>query len=224
MEIHAGLGMSLRPYQSPGTESAGADAAHQEGTASSAGRETQTEAHAQSSEQPHTPDELRLIEQLRQRDREVRAHEQAHVAAGGRYVTSGPSYDYQTGPDGRQYAIGGEVQIDTSEERDPAATLEKAEALQRAALAPAEPSGQDLRVAAQARAMQIEAQRELRALEQADQQLRQLDGEQTASRARQQGQEVDTGAAAPTAQARLERRIAGLFAPAVSGERLNQFA
>lgn len=113
-----------------------------------------------------TPEELRLVQKLSQRDLEVRTHEQAHVAAGGQYVTSGPSYDYQTGPDGRRYAIGGEVGIDTSPiPGDPEATVEKARVLIRAALAPAEPSSQDQRVAASARSMEVEASSELVELE-----------------------------------------------------------
>lgn len=95
--------------------------------------------------------EARELQQLKARDREVRQHEQAHMAAGGQYVKGGPSFDYQKGPDGRRYAVGGEVQIDTSAVRgDPEATLRKMEVVMRAALAPAEPSGQDRAVAAQA--------------------------------------------------------------------------
>jgi hypothetical protein len=109
-----------------------------------------------------TADEQYEVQLLKQRDQEVRAHELAHVAAGGRYVTSAPSYDFQSGPDGRSYAIGGEVGIDTSAiAGDPGATLEKARTLARAALAPAEPSSQDQRVAAAAKTMEVEALREL---------------------------------------------------------------
>jgi len=92
-----------------------------------------------------------VIRQLRARDREVRAHEAAHVAAGGSLVRGGPSFTYQTGPDGRSYAIGGEVQIDASAvANDPQATLAKSSQIRAAALAPANPSAQDLRVAANA--------------------------------------------------------------------------
>jgi len=92
-----------------------------------------------------------IVRQLRARDREVRAHEGAHVAAGGGLVRGGPSYSYQTGPDGRQYAIGGEVQIDASPVADdPEATLIKSGQIRAAALAPANPSSQDLRVASNA--------------------------------------------------------------------------
>ena len=92
-----------------------------------------------------------LLSRLRARDREVRAHEAAHAAVGGSLVRGGPSYTLQRGPDGRSYAIGGEVQLDTSAvPNDPEATLQKSNQIRAAALAPAEPSPQDLRVAANA--------------------------------------------------------------------------
>lgn len=92
-----------------------------------------------------------ILRQLRARDREVRAHEAAHTAAGGSLVRGGPSYTFQTGPDGRSYAIGGEVQLDVSAvPNNPQATLAKASQIRAAALAPANPSAQDVRVAANA--------------------------------------------------------------------------
>ena len=92
-----------------------------------------------------------ILRELRARDREVRAHEAAHVAAGGSLVRGGPSFTLQRGPDGRSYAIGGEVQLDTSAVPDnPEATLRKSDQVRAAALAPAQPSPQDLRVAANA--------------------------------------------------------------------------
>lgn len=105
--------------------------------------------------------ERRQVAQLADRDREVRAHEMAHVAAGGGLVTRGASYSYQTGPDGQRYAIGGEVGIDTSAGKTPEETLAKAERIRAAALAPAEPSGQDRQVAAMAARMASEAQMEI---------------------------------------------------------------
>ena len=126
------------------------------------GEEDPTAAKAVNGESLSDED-LRVVEQLKQRDTEVRAHELAHVAAGGGHVTSGPSYSYQTGPDGKRYAIGGEVGIDTSmKSGDPEGNLEKARAIIRAAMAPAEPSSQDVRVAASAQAMQSRAQQEIR--------------------------------------------------------------
>lgn len=109
-----------------------------------------------------TPEEQEQVEKLKQRDAEVRRHEQAHLAAAGQHARGGPSFTYQRGPDGRSYAIGGEVSIDTSPEEDPQATINKARAIRRAALAPAEPSSTDRAVAAQASKMMIEAQQQLR--------------------------------------------------------------
>lgn len=101
--------------------------------------------------------ERQLVDQLAARDREVRAHEQAHQAAGGDLAGS-VSYTYQVGPDGKRYAVGGEVGIQAPvASGDPEADLEKAQTILRAAMAPAEPSGQDLRVAASARAMAASA-------------------------------------------------------------------
>ena len=78
--------------------------------------------------------EQQKIEELKARDRDVRAHEQAHLAAAGAHSKAGPSYEYQRGPDNRQYAVGGEVQIDTSEvSGDPQATIRKAQTIRRAA-------------------------------------------------------------------------------------------
>ncbi|MBL4666153.1 MAG: hypothetical protein JKY04_02155 [Sneathiella sp.] len=108
-----------------------------------------------------------LVDNLQERDTEVRAHEQAHASTGGAYAGS-PTYEYETGPDGRQYAIGGEVSIDTSPiAGDPSATISKMETIIRAALAPAEPSGQDRSVAATASKLKLEAQAELNAEKQA---------------------------------------------------------
>ncbi|EDY82832.1 hypothetical protein VDG1235_2455 [Verrucomicrobiia bacterium DG1235] len=101
--------------------------------------------------------EKKQVEELKQRDAEVRAHEQAHMAAAGSLAMGGPNYTFQTGPDGRQYAIGGNVKIDTSPGRTPEETLRKSQQIRAAALAPSDPSGQDLKVAAAASTMENEA-------------------------------------------------------------------
>ena len=101
------------------------------------------------------------ISRLSARDAEVRAHEQAHAAVGGQYAGA-PSYTFKRGPDGRSYAVAGEVSIDASPVNgDPEATLAKMQQVLRAALAPAEPSSADLRIAAQAQAALTEARAEL---------------------------------------------------------------
>lgn len=107
-------------------------------------------------------EQKRQVQELKRRDQEVKAHEAAHVAAGGAYVRGGASYTYQSGPDGKRYAVGGEVSIDTSPVRgDPQATIIKMETVRQAAFAPADPSGQDRAVAAQASATAAEARKEL---------------------------------------------------------------
>ena len=119
------------------------------------------EQRKQQAEKQRREAEQKIVDQLAARDREVRAHEQAHAAVGGQYASS-PTYTYQRGPDGVSYAIGGEVSIDTSPiPNDPEATLRKAEQIARAANAPAEPSGQDRAVAAQAAKMAQQARVEI---------------------------------------------------------------
>ncbi len=106
--------------------------------------------------------EQKQIEELAARDREVRAHEQAHAAVAGQHAGS-PTYTFVRGPDGVSYAVGGEVSIDTSPiPGDPEATIRKAQQISRAANAPADPSGQDRQVAAQAAQMEQQARIELR--------------------------------------------------------------
>jgi hypothetical protein len=105
--------------------------------------------------------EREVIRELAARDREVRAHEQAHAAVGGHHAGS-PTYQYKRGPDGVSYAVAGEVSISTSPiPGDPEATIRKAQQIARAAMAPAEPSPQDRRVAAEASRLEIQARAEL---------------------------------------------------------------
>ncbi|MCG8558918.1 MAG: hypothetical protein MI824_03880 [Hyphomicrobiales bacterium] len=127
-----------------------------------------------------TEGEERQVRELQQRDREVRAHEQAHAVAGGPYA-SPPSYQFTTGPDGKRYAVSGEVKIDSSPVRDnPEATIRKMDIVIRAALAPAEPSSQDLQVARQAQQERAKAQIELTRQKQEELEGRRDGGEPTA--------------------------------------------
>ncbi|MCU7932146.1 MAG: hypothetical protein KZQ90_15190 [Candidatus Thiodiazotropha sp. (ex Codakia rugifera)] len=111
---------------------------------------------------PLTPEEQAQVRELQKVDREVRAHEAAHRAAAGG-LASGGSYTYQTGPDGRNYAVGGEVSISASSTGTPREKLQQAETIRRAALAPADPSSQDRQVAAQAAATAAQARIEISA-------------------------------------------------------------
>ncbi len=118
-------------------------------------------ARQQEAERTQLEQDQHVIRELAARDREVRNHERAHAAVGGQHAGA-PTYTYQRGPDGISYAVGGEVPISTREvSGNPQATIEKAQQIRRAALAPAEPSPQDRRVAAKASQMEAEARQEL---------------------------------------------------------------
>lgn len=127
---------------------------------------SQQQQNGQSSNQSNSEEqleaeELAQIQKLRNRDREVRAHEQAHASVGG-VLAGAPNLNFTTGPDGNRYAVSGDVSIDISKvANDPEATIRKLEQVQRAALAPANPSSQDVRVAAQAAASENQARAEL---------------------------------------------------------------
>ena len=107
-----------------------------------------------------TPDQVRLVQELSQIDQKVRAHEAAHQAAAGS-LGGAVSFSYETGPDGKSYAVGGEVPVDMSSGRTPQETLSHAEQIRAAALAPADPSPQDLSVAAQASEMEAAAREQI---------------------------------------------------------------
>lgn len=98
--------------------------------------------------------ELQLIED------KVIAHEQAHMAAGGEF-TGGASYGYTVGPNGKRYITSGEVSISIPGGDDPESTLHALERVKAAALAPANPSGQDQRVAASASAKMMSLRTEI---------------------------------------------------------------
>ncbi len=109
-----------------------------------------------------TDQEKRQVRELRRRDREVRSHEQAHKAAAGPHA-GGASFAYTVGPDGRRYAVEGEVPVDLSPVKgDPQATIRKMQQIRQAALAPSDPSTADRQVAARARQVEREAQAKLK--------------------------------------------------------------
>ena len=133
------------------------------GQAESARENPKSKPDGKNSDNPQglSEQELKQLTELKARDREVRAHEAAHQAVGGQYAGA-MSFTYQRGPDGAQYAVGGEVSIDLSPvQGDPQATIEKMRVVRAAAMAPAEPSGQDRAVAAQAMQIMLQAQSEL---------------------------------------------------------------
>jgi hypothetical protein len=147
-----------------GTEQATSKASESESTDSS--RENNSsgevaEEKAATNEQQLTTEEQEQVRKLQARDADVRAHEAAHSAAAGSLATGGPSYDYQEGPDGVSYAVGGEVGISFGGGATPEERAANAEQAQRAATAPANPSGADRAVAARASQAAASARREI---------------------------------------------------------------
>ncbi|MBK9517568.1 MAG: hypothetical protein IPO09_09485 [Anaeromyxobacter sp.] len=143
-----------------------------------------------------TTEQQRQVTELRQRDAHVRQHEAAHQAAGGE-LTGAATFSYQVGPDGRSYAVGGEVPLQSRAGRTPDETIAIARRVRAAALAPSDPSAADLAAAAAATQMELRA----------SQQKRQG---QPGARAAGPGEERAAGATPPTRpapRADLERLI-----------------
>ncbi len=103
------------------------------------------------------PDQVQYVRELESIDRNVKAHEAAHIAAGAGVVSGGASYGYTRGPDGKMYATSGEVPISIKEGKTPKETIQNARQIVAAAMAPADPSPQDYKVAASAIQMENQA-------------------------------------------------------------------
>lgn len=128
---------------------------------STSSKKNAPETASKTTDKDLAPPEKKQVEELRKRDQEVKAHELAHVAAGGQYISGQINYSYQTGPDGQRYAVGGDVSIDMSEvPGDPSATVRKMQAVRMAAMAPASPSQTDRAVAAKATQIETKARME----------------------------------------------------------------
>lgn len=108
-----------------------------------------------------TATEQQEIIKLQRRDVEVRAHEQAHLSAAGQHAAGGARYTYEKGPDGKRYAVAGEVPIDLSRESTPEETIDKMQQVAKAALAPVNPSPADRQIAARANSIATQARMEL---------------------------------------------------------------
>ncbi|WP_457644251.1 putative metalloprotease CJM1_0395 family protein [Persephonella sp.] len=101
-----------------------------------------------------------IINQLKITEQKVKAHEMAHKIAGGD-LTGPVQYKYTKGPDGKLYITGGEVPIRIKEGKTPEETIQIAQKIKKAALAPANPSPQDRAVAAKASILEMKARMEL---------------------------------------------------------------
>lgn len=106
------------------------------------------------------PQQTQALNELKAIDRNVRAHEAAHVGAGGGVVAGGASYTYTRGPDGQMYATAGEVPIRMQKGKTPEETIQNARRIIAAAMAPSDPSPQDYKVAASAAQMEVSARAE----------------------------------------------------------------
>lgn len=205
-------------------------------------RQTQARRTEEAAQQRQLQAELQQIQKLAERDREVIAHEQAHNSVGGQYAKA-MSLTYERGPDGQNYAVAGEVSIDTGKiANDPQANLDKAQTIRRAALAPANPSSQDRKVAAQAIQMSMEAQaniqriqREEVAMESADndkqqdseQGKRQSEAERLDAKQKTQSDELEEQSTAQSAVADLQQvneRMARIQAQLVAISQLDEKA
>ncbi len=137
-------------------------------------------------------EEQQEVNRLKARDLEVKAHEQAHKSVGGAYAGS-ISYEYDQGPDGERYAVGGEVNIDVSPEKTPEATIAKMQQVKAAANAPANPSGQDRAVAAEAAATEVKARQEMAEANSSNSSKSKGEGEGTEGTAALNGAEAAAG-------------------------------
>lgn len=156
-------------------------------------------------------EDQQLVSRLSARDAEVRAHEAAHASVGGQF-TGSPSYSFQRGPDGVDYAVGGEVRISIpSGGASPEATLQALQQVRAAALAPAEPSEQDRQVAAQAasQAVELRAQITAQALEQDQQLLAEAAAEREAKAEQKQRDQTQSTEARQQDEQRLVRQQTG---------------
>lgn len=118
--------------------------------------------------QPTAPDGKPLtqaqqseVRKLQSRNRDVVAHEEAHKSVGGS-LAGAISYTYERGPNGKRYAVGGDVPIQISQDpNNPQNTIARMRQVIAAALAPVDPSAQDRAVAARATQIMVSAQRSL---------------------------------------------------------------
>jgi hypothetical protein len=90
----------------------------------------------------------RVLNKFKQTEVSVRTHEQTHASIG--LPVSPISYNYQEGPDGKMYVVGGSVRLDTSIPNDPKAAAFKMEQIKKASNGPVDLSGADISISTQA--------------------------------------------------------------------------
>lgn len=105
-----------------------------------------------------TSDEEAQVYELKAIDSKIKAHEMAHQS--GPAASGGASYSYTKGPDGVMYATAGEVPIEIKTGDTPQETMANMQDVIATALAPSDPSPQDLSIASKARVIMMKAQQE----------------------------------------------------------------
>ncbi len=95
----------------------------------------------------------RVLEKFKNVDANIRSHEQAHASL--TTTTSPIQYNYQQGPDGKMYAVGGHVRLDTSMPDDPKAAAIKLDQIKKSATANSDMSGADANIAIGANLMKM---------------------------------------------------------------------
>ena len=93
-------------------------------------------------------DYARVLAKFRNKDASIKSHEQSHAAMAT--TTSPISYNYQEGPDGKMYAVGGSVRLDTSIPADTEAAIAKIDRIKAASTGVDNPSGADMAIASAA--------------------------------------------------------------------------
>ena len=87
----------------------------------------------------------RVLNKFKNKDNEIRTHEQTHASLG---TTTAPiNYNFQVGPDGKLYAMGGSVRFDTSIPSNPENAKVKLEELRDASSSVSPLSGADASIA-----------------------------------------------------------------------------
>ena len=147
----------------------------------------QSEQSSGSGEEELTQQEQREVQELKMTDSKVKAHEHAHKAAAAGLSTSGPNYEYETGPDGEKYVVAGDVNVSYRQSSDPEENLRNAQQLKASALAPADPSSQDRKVAMQAEREIAQARQEI----QEEQRKNEEETESSSTAATQNQTEID---------------------------------
>ncbi|PWK51707.1 putative metalloprotease CJM1_0395 family protein [Pleionea mediterranea] len=162
-ETRNGEALTERAVQDRSEQQSGRDGSGREQPGQESSGQKQSAGDKQQNPQQQAQ-ERQEIQQLQTTDREVRAHEAAHTNVGGQYAGAA-SFSFERGPDGKRYAVSGEVPIDLSRVNgDPAATIDKMKQVRQAALAPVDPSTQDVQIATKAAAIEAEARAELQAM------------------------------------------------------------